>query len=337
MAYTHGEAASTKTAREYRVKYGTKKPSLALARIMFKNETPLYNSVDHARSCLRRIEGKKGDRNGKTSDKSMFSASERPRNPYKLPDTDETIYEPYVFKGHKRVAIFSDIHVPYHNIQSLTTAIKFCKKEKPDALLLNGDCLDFHGLSRFQRDPRKKGFALELDTFRALMDVFKKQLPTAKIYFKMGNHDERYEAYLAQKAGELVGVEEFDFSNILKARSNGIEVIGEKRVMKLNGLNGIHGHEYIGGISAPVNIARGLYLKGKVSAFQGHNHTSSEHTEPNMDGKITTTWSLGCMCELHPMYMPLNKWNHGFAIVDLDQNGEDYYMRNKRIYNGKIL
>jgi len=80
-----------------------------------------------------------------------------------------------------------------------------------------------------------------------------------------------------------------------------------------------------------------LYLRGKTSAFQGHNHSTSEHTEPDMNGKITTTFSIGCLSELHPMYMPLNKWNHGCADVDLDPNGEDYEFRNKRIYKGRIL
>jgi predicted phosphodiesterase len=324
------EAITVQTAREYRTKFGTDKPSLALARIMFAKEKPLYSSIHHARVCLMRLEGKsKGKRDPQAVD--------RPRNPYKIPATDETQYEPFVFKGHKRVLLMSDIHVPYHNIESISAVIKFAKKEKPDALLLNGDTLDFHKISRYDSDPRKRDTAGELTTFKALIDVFKKQLPGAKIYFKEGNHDERYAAYLAQKAGELIGVSEFDFENILKARAEGITIIGEKRVMKMNGLNVIHGHEYKGGISAPVNIARGLYLRGKVSAVQGHNHTSSEHTEPDMNGKIVTTFSLGCLCELHPPYMPLNKWNHGFAICDLSDNGQDYQFRNKRIYNGKIL
>ncbi len=105
----------------------------------------------------------------------------------------------------------------------------------------------------------------------------------------------------------------------------------------LNNLWGIHGHEYVGGISAPVNPARGLFLKAKVSTFQGHNHQTSEHTEPTLTGKMVTTWSLGCLSELHPAYMPLNKWNHGFAEVDLDPNGEDFEFNNKRIFKGKIL
>jgi len=266
----------------------------------------------------------------------LLREGERPRNPYNLPTSDETAFEPYIFKGHKKILILSDIHVPYHSISAITAALQYAKKSKPDALLLNGDTIDCHRLSRFIKDPKKRNFKLELDTFKALFDVFEKELK-CKIYFKIGNHEERYEHFLYEKAGELVGIEEFEFENIIKARARGIEIIGDKRPMKLNNLWGIHGHEYVGGISAPVNPARGLFLKAKVSTFQGHNHQTSEHTEPTLTGKMVTTWSLGCLSELHPAYMPLNKWNHGFAEVDLDPNGEDFEFHNKRIFKGKIL
>ena len=55
--------------------------------------------------------------------------------------------------------------------------------------------------------------------------------------------------------------------------------------MKLNSLNDIHGHEYLG--SSLSNLAKILYVKGKVSAFQGHNHHSSENIEMDMNGKAT--------------------------------------------------
>ena len=325
-------------AREYRSKHGAEMPTMKLARILYNENPLLYKDVEDARCKLRYIEGK-GGRGATTKtviESEFYRKEERPKNPYNLPSSDETAYEPFYIKGHKKLGILSDIHVPYHNIESLTVAIDYLKAEKVDGLLLNGDTIDCHRLSRFIKDPKKRNFKLELDTFKALIEVFERELK-CKIYFKIGNHEERYEHFLQEKAGELIGIEEFEFENIIKARAKGIEVIGEKRIMKLNGLNGIHGHEYIGGISAPVNIARGLYLKGKRSAFQGHNHSTSEHTEPDMDGKITTTWSIGCLCELHPMYMPLNKWNHGCAMVELDNNGEDFQMFNKRIYKGKIM
>lgn len=315
-----------------------KYPRLKQARILFNDHPLIYKDVESVRSVLRRLAGKNGSLKLKSLgvNTEFVEEKNRPFNPYNLPDSDESAYEPYIFPKHKRIGILSDIHVPYHNIASLTAAISYLKKEKIDGLLLNGDSIDCHRLSRYVKDPTKRNFKLELDTFTALFDVFEKQFK-CKIYLKIGNHEERYENFLCEKAGELKGIGEFKFENIIKARARGIEVIGEKRVMKLNSLNGIHGHEYIGGITAPVNIARGLYLKGKVSAFQGHNHTTSEHTEPDMNGKITTTWSIACLSELHPAYMPLNKWNHGFAITDLDDNGEDFEFRNKRIYKGKVL
>lgn len=324
-------------ARKYRKEYGMEMPTRKLARIMYDENKLDFKDYEEARYNLRRIEGKTGD-NGKDFAKKteFYNPEQRTMNPYNLPASDETSYLPFTISGHKKVAIFSDIHVPYHSIECITAAIDYVKKEKVDALLLNGDTIDCFRLSRFIKDPRKRNFKLELDTFKALIEVFQNELK-CKIYFKLGNHEERYEHFLFEKAKELVGIEEFEFENIIKARANGIEVISDKRVIKMNELNGIHGHEYVGGITAPVNPARGLYLRGKVSCFQGHNHQTSEHTEPTMDGKMITTWSIGCMSELHPAYMPLNKWNHGFAVVELDENGIDYEFRNKRVLKGKVL
>lgn len=137
------------------------------------------------------------------------------------------------------------------------------------------------------------------------------------------------------ESGELDGVDEFKLEEIIKARAEGIEVISDKKIIKAGDLNIVHGHEFGGSVFSPVNVARGLYLRAKVSAMQGHNHQSSEHTESDMNGNIKTTWSAGCLCELHPAYLPINKWNHGFAMVDID--GDNFEVRNKRIYKGKIL
>lgn len=324
-------------AKEFRTKYPDM-PTLKLARIIYNDNKLLFKNVENARDMLRYIEGKKGIEriSSKVLKSEFYKEQDRPKNPYNLPVSDETIYEPFIISGFNKVGILSDVHLPYHNIDALTCAISYLKKEKIDALLLNGDTMDCHHLSRFTRDPKKRDFKYELDTLKSFIEVIEKQLK-CKIFFKVGNHEARYEKFLMEKAHELKGIEEFQFENIIKSRAKGIDMIDSNRYMKLNELNGIHGHEYIGGISAPVNVARGLYLRGKVSAFQGHNHSTSEHSETDMNGKITTTWSIGCLSELHPAYMPLNKWNWGCAMVELDKNGRDYQFFNKRIFNGRIL
>jgi predicted phosphodiesterase len=329
------ESIRLNTAKEYRLKYGMQMPTLTLARVMYKENIGLFASVDDARTTLRYNEGKHGKRQkGEARDKSLFMNEERPRNPWKLPESDETKYEPFIIKA-KKIAVLSDIHIPYHSVAALSAALDFIQAEKPDAILLNGDTIDMYALSRFQKDPRKRSVAHELQATRDFLDVLSQF--GAKIYFKIGNHEERYEHYLMRVAPELLGVREFELKHLLGLDPRGIDLIGDKRIIKANDLNIVHGHEFGQSIFSPVNVARGLFLRGKVSAMQGHNHSVSEHTESNMNGDIVTTWSLGCLCELNPAYLPINKWSHGFAIIDLSENDKDFHVRNYRIHKGKIL
>lgn len=314
-------------ARKYREKYGWEMPTLKLARIMYNENKASFTSVHTARMNLARLEGKCG------SETKLKEVPERVKNPYKLPESDEAVYEPFVLKASK-VLILSDIHVPYHSISALTAMMDHAKKEKPDAVLLNGDTIDFFQLSRFVKEPGKRSFAHELQAFKDLFEVIQNTFK-CKVYFKLGNHEERYNHFLWTKAGELDGVNEFKLEEIIKARAEGIEVIGDKRIIKVGELNVLHGHEFGGSVFSPVNVARGLFLKAKVSALQGHNHQPSEHTESNMNGQLITTWSTGCLCELHPAYLPINRWANGFAIVRTD--GEKFEVDNKRIFKGKIL
>lgn len=319
-------------ARSYRKKYGHEMPTLKLARILYRDHPAMYLNLEDARHVLRYIEGKDG--NHKRDVLKMEKTPDRPRNPYSLPDSDETSYEPYRIEA-KRVLILSDVHIPYHSIDAITACLDYAKGEKPDAVVLNGDTIDFFQLSRFTKDPAKRSFAGELTAFRQFFEVLRQVFPEAAIYYKLGNHCERYQHFLWTKAGELEGVDEFKFDNIIRARAEGIEVIGDKRIIKLGDLNVIHGHEFGQSVFSPVNIARGLFLRGKVSALQGHHHMTSEHTETDMNRNITTTFSVGCLCELFPSYLPINRWNHGFAIVDLD--GDKFHVRNYRIHKGEVL
>jgi predicted phosphodiesterase len=320
------------TARQYRDKFGMEMPSLKLARIMFANESILFKDVEQCRFYLRAIEGKGNTPSIKETHKME---EHRSLTPYKLPKSEAKEYKPFLITSGK-VFLLSDVHVPYHEPKAIEEAVKYAKLRQVDTVLFNGDIIDCFKLSRFVKNPKQRDFAFELDVFKQFFDYMKDNFPAARFIYKFGNHEERYNHFLYEKAHELVGVKEFELSEIIKARANGIEIVEDKRVVKLGKLNCIHGHEYPGGFVAPVNVARGLYLKAKRSGIQGHSHQTSEHTETDINGGITTTYSLGALCHLNPGFMPLNKWNHGFAIVEIFKGGE-FHVDNRRIYNGKIL
>jgi len=41
------------------------------------------------------------------------------------------------------------------------------------------------------------------------------------------------------------------------------------------------------------------------------------------------------LCGLTPEYARINRWNHGFAIIE--NNGDSYKVNNYMIYDGKVL
>jgi UDP-2,3-diacylglucosamine pyrophosphatase LpxH len=333
-------------AREYRHKYGSEMPTKKLARIMYSEHTLLFINLEDARNTLRYIEGKLGHKDVKAvKDSPFYMDTPRPHNPYALPPSDEKEYTPYIIEGPQRIAAFFDVHCPYHSIEALTAALEWLSEQKPTILLIGGDFFDFYGLSRFMKDPDKRSPAEEIRTGVELLQAIFTALQPKKVVFKMGNHDERFEHFLWQKMGEMSGLndleelKEITLENILRRRLGDkfpLDFVGEKRIIKAGDLNIAHGHEFPSGISSPVNIARGLYLRAKANAICGHHHKTSSHTETTINDEIVITYSVGCLCELHPLYMPINSWNHGVAMITLDEN-QKIDVQNKRIRNGRIM
>ena len=257
-------------------------------------------------------------------------------NPFFLPETDETEWLPYDIPASvTRLLILSDVHIPYHNVEAVTLALQYGKDRNANGIMLNGDILDFYGLSTFEKDPRKRRFSAELEMGRQFLSILRKEFDGVPIYFKLGNHCERYERYLRIKAPELLDVAEFRMDVLLKFGELGVELIDDKRIIKFGNLNIMHGHEFGKSVFSPVNPARGLYMRGKENCIAGHNHQTSSHVEPSMNGHVVNTWSTGCLCELHPSYMPINKWNLGFAYAEREQDN-GFTVHNHTIIKGKI-
>lgn len=170
---------------------------------------------------------------------------------------------------------------------------------------------------------------------KAYLDALRGAFPNAKMYFKQGNHDDRLERYLMVKAPELYGMADFEIDAIAEFGARGIEYIKDKRTVKAGKLNILHGHELKGGLIPPVNVARGIYLRTNDNTVVGHWHRTSHHQEKDINGNVTSCWSVGCLSELNPEYMPNNRWNHGFAFITVGDDGT-FDIENKMIIKGKV-
>lgn len=227
-----------------------------------------------------------------------------------------------------------DLHLPYHDRATIELAVREAKDRGAVGVLLNGDVLDSHEISRHDKDPRAPRYVQEVEYARQFFAWLRAQLPKADLVYKAGNHEDRLESYIIRHAPALFGVEGVSLPSFLHLPDVGCEWVSDKRIVTVGKLHVVHGHEYPGGAASPVNPARGLYLKAKYVSMMGHHHRTSEHNDRDIRGKLETAWSVGCACHLHPRYMPLNQWNHGYALVGLASDGQ-FQVTNRRVVNGK--
>jgi len=315
---------SEQLTREYLEKYPTTS-KLAIARLLFRDHPLIFNSVENARTRVRYYTHAMGNYSRKSVKEPI----------YRMPKSDAESWEPYIIPASvSKLLVLSDIHLPYHDADAIETALEYGYSEGINGILINGDLLDFYKGSRFEQDPRKRGLMDEIEMAREFLRYLRQQFD-CPIYFKEGNHCERWKKYLMLKAPELLGCEDFQLNVVLRLGEIGVNHVTDKRIVKHGHLDLLHGHEFFGAPSQAVNPARGVFMKTLDSCVIGHLHKSSSHTETTLGGKMITTHSTGCLCYLHPEYARLNKWNLGFGINTL--HGNNYVFDNLRIYEGKVF
>jgi predicted phosphodiesterase len=316
--------------------------SRTLSRKIFKENKSVWKDAETIRSSIRYYRGQKGGVSRKdvlgSPVKDKFFKKGKTEAWNKIPEGEKHLDwdNPVVVKG-KKALVLSDVHIPYHDKEALVLALEEGQRAKVDVIYLNGDILDCYQLSRWVRDPRMRRFGEELTTARKVLSLIRKNFPKAKIYFKHGNHELRYELYMIQKAPELLDIPEFELNSILRLKQMDITPVGAREWAKIGKLPIAHGHEGGRSFTNPVSASRGIFLKSIESILVGHYHQPSSYTDNTWTGKPITCWSTGCLCDLHPTFMPKNKWAHGFAIVELIDNKGNYIVENKRIYKNRIL
>lgn len=306
-----------------------------IARIAHKKYPTVFPTVDSARDVVRTARGARGEKVRRQSLPDLKKPIGWQQNV--MPRTLSKKRENVVIKGKHKILVLSDIHIPYHDEKAVEAAIEYGKKQKPDIILLNGDIGDFYAVSRHDKDPRRSLFLSdELDLIRQFLFWLRKQFPKARILYKIGNHENRLERFLVKEAPALIGTTDFEIASLLRFDELRIECVGSLNLVKLGKLSVYHGHELPQGMSSPVNPARGIWMRVQETMMAGHWHRVSEHTETTgISKQVSSCWSTGCLCDLSPDYAIVNRWSHGFAIVEVQEDGE-FEVHNHKIIKGRV-
>lgn len=337
--------SETTTAREITIAYLTANPQVATqtaAKHLLKQHPKLWPSLNAARDCVRRVRGAHGKHcrehmiRVKHCERTKAEAERCRTWGAMIPEPSQNTWGWKTLPpGIGKWLILCDLHMPYHDKIALKAALTH--GEGCDGVILNGDNVDSYTLSRFEKDPEARNYDKEIEDFGCFLDALQ-VWGAKKIIMKLGNHEARLERYLLARCPELWQGkvrEKIGWRAFLDLDQRGITLIDSMDPISVGKLTILHGHEFGSGATSPVNPARSAYLKGRECCLVGHQHRASEHTEVTMLGTTITTWSTGCLCDLHPRYRPINAWGHGAAILDL--TGEDWRIQNFRIVEGRVV
>ena len=306
-------------------------PLRTIAHFVLNSYGDLFdNDLERIRSSIRYYVGENGEKNRvKSKEYEEFRKARSVRmpvtwrkkqTPYKLP--------PGVW------LILSDIHVPFHEPKPIESAIEEGHAEKVDGIFLNGDIQDCASVSFWPT--ARRDFNREVEAVVDFFDWIRQEFPKQMIVYKPGNHEYRLPRYLLSKAPELAETPLDSFDAVLGLEKRKIEFLDYYQLVMAGKLPILHGHE-LQHLSRTVNPARGLFLRTKTFSACSHCHTTSQHNEKNIQDELLTTWSFGCLCDLHPDYNPFGNWNWGFAVISVSKNG-DFEVINRRILpNGKVV
>lgn len=296
-----------------------------LARMLQARLNGAY-TLEQCRSCIRRQFGIGGVSVRKHA---TVPRAKRKSGEVRCPPSLAKDWTPYEIKC-KRLGILSDTHAPYQSVVAVEAAIKTLQEARIDHLLLNGDILDNYAQSFHERMPSKRNFKYEKEHGLEFLQYIRESFPRIPITYKLGNHEERWYRWLWQHAPEIGEESELSFEQWFKLDKFKMQCVDDQRIIMAGKLAIAHGHELGKGMTSPVNPARGAFLRTLHTILVGHHHRTSGHCESDMWHDETFVWSTGCLCNLNPEYARINKWNWGFAMVDVAKDNS-FQVSNYRI------
>ena len=221
------------------------------------------------------------------------------------------------------VVVFSDAHFwPGYVSNANKALLQLLPKLRPYLLINNGDSFDGASISRYPRIgwDTKPTVKQELDANTERLTEIEKAAPNAMRTWNLGNHDARFENFLAARAPEFQGVGGFHlkdhFPSWLPAWSTWI---GDEIIVK---------HRMKGGkYSASNNV-----LAAGRSIVTGHDHMLWGKALTNYSG---TTWGIdaGTLADVWgPMFKDYTEdhvvdWQSGFVILHFSNgkfNGPEF-------------
>lgn len=209
------------------------------------------------------------------------------------------------------VVKLSDWHVPFHDETALKLGFEFCKRVRPDVIVID-EASDFYQISRFDKDPERiktANLQLELNIVKDYFKQLRKMCPNSRIILISSNHLDRLKKYLWRISPELHSLDALQIKNLLNLKEYNIEY---REYFLYNNYLIKHGD-----LVRPQSCytAAGEFNKEFMSGMSGHSHRGGVFYSSKRGGAYSWIES-GCLCLLSPEYIPgVSNWQQGLGYI----------------------
>lgn len=232
----------------------------------------------------------------------------------------------------RKIIVLGDLHIPFQNQEYVERAFLETREEKPDVIVIDGDLLDFPGLSKYGVSPTLNQTSLEaqLNQARSLLKDLREENPKAKIYLIEGNHEFRMKSYVIRETRYMDREmrERFyrglDLGIDLDLAIHNIEFIqtlpdSPKWTDTYLEIDGIKiGHfDTVANPTIPAGMTvRKLMMKyGHHNIVQAHIHRAAIIYNTDMDGNTVFGIENPALCK-PPFYKRIVNWQYGYTILN---------------------
>jgi predicted phosphodiesterase len=218
----------------------------------------------------------------------------------------------------ERILIISDLHSPFESKAAWKLVLDAAKDFQPEVFVSLGDFMDCFSVSHWSKSPeRALSLREEVEHAAGLMDQIEAVTPGARRIWIDGNHENRLERYLQDKAPELFSL--IGIPNLLRLEERGWEYVPYKQSIRIGRLNLTHD---IG--SAGRYVAYKALDTFQANVATGHTHRLGYAVEGDATGDSHVSHMLGWLGDVEQIdyahrVRANREWALGFGYGYIDR------------------
>lgn len=212
--------------------------------------------------------------------------------------------------------------------------LRAARSAKVDNVVILGDFIDCLAVSSYPRPPdRGLDLGIEIDAARKALDEVEAVCHGDRIYVS-GNHEDRLQRYLSEKAPALFNTVKID--RLLGLADRGWKYVPYRQHTKIGKLYVTHDAGKAG-----INAHRDALGAFQGNVLIGHTHRLGYAVEGNAKGKPHVGAMLGWLGDVNQVdwmhrIRALRDWALGFGIIYVEDDG-CVHITPIPIVNGKVV